>query len=191
MIPARIDRPAPPMQPVFDLLPVILFFVTYRFTDIFVATGVLIVAVVVQTAVQYVRHRKVSPVALISAALVLVFGGLTLLIHDKSFIQWKVTVLNWLFAAGLLASHFFGDQPLTQRLMGEQITAERALWLRLSHAWILFFLAMGAVNLYVAYNFAESTWVTFKLVSIGITFVYFFATAFWLVGRSQQQTEPQ
>ena len=116
------------MQPLFDLLPVILFFVTYRFTDIFVATGVLIVAVVVQTSIQYVRHRKVSPVALISAALVLIFGGLTLLIHDKTFIQWKVTVLNWLLAGGLLASHFFGDQPLTQRLMGEQITAERAVW---------------------------------------------------------------
>jgi intracellular septation protein len=191
MIPGLFDRPAPAMQPVFDLLPVILFFVTYRFTDIFVATAVLIVAVVVQTSVQYIRHRKVSPVALISAALVLIFGGLTLLIHDKAFIQWKVTVLNWLLATGLLASHFFGDQPLVQRLMGEQVSVERAVWLRLSLSWILFFAAMGAINLYVAYNFSESAWVTFKLVSIGITFVYFVATAFWFLGRSLQQPESQ
>jgi intracellular septation protein len=88
------------MQPLFELLPVILFFVTYRFTDIFVATGVLIVAVVVQTTVTWVRDRKVSTVALISAALILVFGGLTLIVHDKTFIQWKVTVLDWLLAAG-------------------------------------------------------------------------------------------
>lgn len=82
------------MQPLLDLLPVILFFVTYRLTDIFVATGVLIVAVLIQTAVQWIRHRKVSSVALISAVLVLVFGGLTLIIHDKAFIQLKVTVLD-------------------------------------------------------------------------------------------------
>ena len=141
------------MQPVFDLLPVILFFVAYKLTDIFVATGVLIVAVIVQTGVQWIRHRKVSSMALISAALVLVFGGLTLLIHDKAFIQWKVTVVNWLLAAGLLASHFFGEQPLIQRLLGEHLAAERATWLKLSHAWIAFLLALGGLNLYVAYNF--------------------------------------
>jgi intracellular septation protein len=178
------------MQPVFDLLPVILFFVTYRFTDIFVATGVLIVAVILQTAVQWIRHRKVSSVALISAALVLVFGGLTLLVHDKTFIQWKVTVLNWLLAAGLLASHYFGEQPLTQRLLGQQLVADRATWLKLSHAWIAFLVGVGGLNLYVAYNYPESTWVTFKLVTIGIQFVYAFATVFWLASKAQP-TESQ
>jgi intracellular septation protein len=174
------------MQPLFDLLPVILFFVTYRFSDIFVATGVLIVAVIVQTAVQWFRTRKVSSVALISAALVLVFGGLTLIIHDKAFIQWKVTVLDWLLAAGLLASHYFGEQPFTQRLLGEHFIAERSVWLKLSHAWIVFLLALGALNLYVAYNYPESTWVTFKLVAIGVQFVYMFATIFWLASKAQQ-----
>jgi intracellular septation protein len=178
------------MQPVLDLLPVILFFVTYRFTDIFVATGVLIVAVIVQTAVQWLRHRKVSSVALISAALVLVFGGLTLLIHDKTFIQWKVTVLNWLLAAGLLASHYFGEQPLTQRLLGQQLVADRASWLKLSHSWIAFLVAMGGLNLYVAYNYPESTWVTFKLVAIGIQFAYMLATLFWLASKAQPTESP-
>lgn len=174
------------MQPLFDLLPIILFFVTYRLSDIFVATGVLIVAVIVQTAVQWIRHRKVSSVALISAALVLVFGGLTLLIHDKAFIQWKVTVLNWLLAAGLLASHYFGEQPFTQRLLGKQFVADRATWVRLSHAWIAFLLALGGLNLYVAYNYPEGTWVTFKLVAIGVQLVYMFATIFWLASKAQQ-----
>jgi intracellular septation protein len=178
------------MQPLFDLLPVILFFVAYRFADIFVATGVLIVGVIVQTAVQWIRHRKVSSVALISAALVLVFGGLTLIVHDKTFIQWKVTVLNWLLAAGLLASHYFGDQPLTQRLLGQQLVADRATWVKLSHAWIAFLIAMGALNLYVAYNYAESAWVTFKLVAIGVQFAYMVATVFWLASKAQP-TESQ
>lgn len=173
------------MQPVFDLLPVILFFVTYRLTDIFVATGVLIVAVIVQTTVQWIRHRKVSSVALISAALVLVFGGLTLIIHDKTFIQWKVTVLDWLLAAGFLASHYFGEQPLTQRLLGQQLVADRTTWLKLSHSWIAFLVVLGGLNLYVAYTYAESTWVTFKLISIGIQFAYMFATIFWLASKAQ------
>jgi intracellular septation protein len=178
------------MQPVLELLPVILFFVTYRLTDIFVATAVLIVAVIVQVSVQWIRHRKVSSMALISAALVLVFGGLTLLIHDKAFIQWKVTVLNWLLAAGLLGSHFVGEQPLTQRLFGKHLIAERSAWLGLSYAWIAFLLAMGGVNLYVAHHYPESTWVTFKLVAIGIQFVYMFATLFWLASRAQEVEAP-
>src|SRR5688500_4786424 len=120
------------MQPVLDLLPVILFFVTYRLTVIFVATCLPIAAVIVTSADQWISHRTVRSVALISAVLVLVFGGLTLLIHDKAFIQWKVTVLNWLLAAGLFASHFFGEQPLTQRLLGQHLAAERATWLKLS-----------------------------------------------------------
>ncbi|HXS90683.1 MAG TPA: inner membrane-spanning protein YciB [Steroidobacteraceae bacterium] len=174
------------MQPLLDLLPVILFFVTYRLTDIFVATGVLIVAVLIQTAVQWIRHRKVSSVALISAVLVLVFGGLTLIIHDKAFIQWKVTVLDWLLAAGLLASHYFGEQPFTQRLLGQQFVADRSTWLKLSHAWIVFLVALGGLNLYVAYNYPEGVWVTFKLVAIGVQFVYMFATIFWLASKAQQ-----
>ena len=178
------------MQPLLDLAPVILFFVTYRFTDIFVATGVLIVAVIVQTAIQWIRHRKVSSVALISAALVLVFGGLTLIIHDKLFIQWKVTVLDWLLAAGLLASHYFGEQPLVQRLLGEQLPANRSLWLKLSHSWIAFLVVMGGLNVYVLYNYPESTWVTFKLVSIGLQFAYMMATLFWLASKAQPTESP-
>jgi intracellular septation protein len=174
------------MQPLFELLPVILFFVTYPLTDIYVATGVLIVAVTVLTTVQWIRHRKVSSVSLISAVLVLVFGGLTIVLHDKTFIQWKVTVLDWLLAAGLLASHFFGEQPFTQRLLGQQFVADRATWLKLSHAWIVFLVALGGLNLYVAYNYPEGFWVTFKFVAIGVQFVYMFATIFWLASKAQQ-----
>ena len=145
------------MQLLFDFFPVIAFFVAYKLTDIYVATGVIIVAVVVQTAVQWVRHRKVSSMALISGALVLVFGGLTLIIHDTTFIQWKVTVVNWLFAVAFAASRYFGDRTIIERLLGENLTLEQHLWRRLNWAWALFFSVVGAVNLYVAYNFPEAS----------------------------------
>src|ERR1043165_789529 len=122
------------MQLLLDFLPLIAFSAGYKLSgdNIFFATGVLIVAVVIQTAVQWIRHRKISPMALVSAVLLLIFGGLTLAIHDKIFLQWKFSIVNWLFAAAFLASHFFGDRPVIQRIMGDNVTLERGLWLRLS-----------------------------------------------------------
>ena len=105
------------MQLLFDFFPLIAFFIAYKFGGIFVATGVIIAAVLVQVALQWTLRRKVSSMALISAALVLVFGGLTLWIHDEAFIKWKVTVVNWLFAAGFLISQFVGEKPMIQRLL--------------------------------------------------------------------------
>lgn len=178
------------MQLLFDFLPVIAFFVSYKVTgNMFVATGVIIVAVVLQTALQWVRHRKVSSMALISGALVLVFGGLTLLIHDKVFIQWKVTVVNWLFAAAFLASRWFGDKLLIERIMGENVQLAAALWQRLNWAWIGFFTALGAINLYVAYSFSEAVWVNFKLFGmLGLTVVFALAQAFWLAAKMPADT---
>ena len=181
------------MQLLFDFLPLIAFFAGYKLSgdNIFVATGVLIVAVIVQTAVQWIRHRKVSQMAMVSAALVLIFGALTLAIHDKLFIQWKFTIVNWLFSGAFLASHFFGERPLIERIMGENVTLPRHQWLRLSWAWVVYFLVMGALNLYVAYNFEESVWVNFKLYgTIGLTLLFALAQGFWLASK-MQQTESQ
>jgi intracellular septation protein len=172
------------MQLMFDFFPVILFFIAYKLTDIYVSTGVIIVAVIVQTGVQWLRFRKVSTMALVSAVLVLIFGGLTLLIHDKAFIQWKVTVVNWLFAAAFLGSQMFGDRPLIERMMGENIPLERTLWRRLNLAWSAFFVLLGALNLYVAYNFPEEVWVNFKLFGVlGLTLVFALAQGVWLSSK--------
>jgi intracellular septation protein len=168
----------------FDFLPIIAFFVAYKLTDIYVATGVIIVAVILQTAVQWIRHRKVSSMALISGALVLVFGGLTLLIHDKAFIQWKVTIVNWLFAAAFLASLFFGERTLIERMLGENVQLERPLWRKLNVAWATFFLIVGTLNLYVAYRFSEDVWVNFKLFGVlGLTLVFALAQGVWLASK--------
>jgi intracellular septation protein len=178
------------MQLLFDFFPVIAFFVAYKLTDIYVATGVIIVAVLAQTAIQWVRHRKVSSMALISGALVLVFGGLTLAIHDKAFIQWKVTVVNWLFAAAFLATHFFGERTLIERMLGENVTLERAVWRTLNLIWTAFFVVLGALNLYVAYNFDENVWVNFKLFGVlGLTLAFALGQGLWIASKVPADTQ--
>lgn len=179
------------MQLLFDFFPVVAFFVAYQFTDIYTATGVLIVAVIAQTSIQWLRHRKVNKMALTSGVLVLVFGGITLAIHDKVFLQWKVTIVNWLFAAAFLASRFFGERTMVQRMMGESVTLAPGLWHKLNWAWVVYFLLLGALNLYVAYHFSEAAWVNFKMFGIiGLTFAFAFAQAFWVASKTQGETNP-
>jgi len=181
------------MQMLFDFFPIIAFFVAFKVTgDIFIATAVIIVAVLAATAIQWFRFRKVSPMALISAVLVLIFGGLTLLIHDQAFIQWKVTIVNWLFALGFLASRFFGDKVIIQRMMGEQMQLDPSMWRRLNWIWIGFFTALGALNLYVMYNFSLDFWVSFKMYGIiGLTAAFAIGQGLWLANKMPPETEPQ
>ena len=177
------------MQFLFDLLPVIAFFITYKLADIYIATGVLIVGVLLQTAISWIRFRKVSGMLLTSAALVLVFGGLTLLIHDATFIKWKPTVVNWLFAGAFLISHFLKGPTIVQRLMGENVVLADADWRRLNFMWIAFFLIAGALNLWVAFRFDEATWVNFKLFGLmGLTFLFAIGQGFW-IARKTESTE--
>ena len=176
------------MQLLYDLLPVLAFFLTYKIAGIYTATAVLIVAVLLQVVVSLVRHRKVSPMLLTSAALVLVFGGLTLIVHDSTFIKWKPTVVNWLFASAFAASHLFRGPTLIQRMLGQSIQLGDADWKRLSAMWIVFFICAGAANLYVAYNYAEQTWVTFKLFGLmGLTVVFILVQGLWLARRVDQK----
>jgi intracellular septation protein len=179
------------MQLLFDFFPVIAFYVAYKLTDIFTATAVIIVAVILQTGVQWIRHRKVSRMALISGGLVIVFGSLTLLIHDEMFIKWKVSVVNWLFGAAFLISQFVGEQPLVQRLMGGNLTLDRSLWIRLNWMWVVFFFAMGSLNLYVVYRFDTAVWAAFKLYGLlGLTLLFTLIQGFWLVKKGALQDEP-
>ena len=180
------------MQLLIDFLPVVLFFVAYKLAGIYVATGVLIVGVLAQTALSWFRHKKVSPMLLTSAILVLVFGGLTLLVHDAAFIKWKPTIVNWLFAAAFLASQFIKGPTLVQRLMGEQVHLEPAsLWTKLNLMWVVFFIFCGALNLYVAFTFSESTWVNFKLFGLfGLTLVFALAQGVWLARKAEHVEKP-
>jgi len=179
------------MQLLFDFLPIIAFFVAYKLADIYVATGVLIVASVLQVTINWLWKRRVNPMHLVSSGLVLLFGGLTLLIRDNAFIMWKPTVVNWLFAGAFLVSLWqrVSDRPLIQRMMtaaGGGLELSDALWRRLNWLWVVFFLLMGAANLAVFRLFDENTWVNFKFWGmLGLTLAFIVLQGFWIASRTQ------
>ncbi len=150
------------MKFLFDLFPVILFFAAFQVWDIYVATGVAIGASFAQISLLALRRRKIDPMLWASLAIIVVFGGLTLALRDKTFIQWKPTVLYWLFAA-VLAGGALAGRNLIKAMMSRQIQLPEPVWARLNWSWVGFFACMGGANLYVAYNYSESAWVNFKL----------------------------
>jgi len=183
------------MQLLFDFLPVIAFFVAYKIAGIYVATIVIIVATVLQVSIHWLRTRRVNPMHLVSAGLVLLFGGLTLAIHDAIFIKWKPTVLYWLLAAAFLLSFWrrISDRPLVQRMMNVAdagIALSQVQWRRLNWTWIGFFVLLGAANLAVFRNFDEDTWVNFKLAMIGLLFVFILAQGIWIAAQASDNDKP-
>ncbi len=169
------------MKFLFDLFPVILFFVAYKFADIYVATGVAIVATLAQVGWVHFRHGKVDGMLWASLGLIVVFGGMTLLLNDPTFIKWKPTILYWLFASVLLGATTFFRKNLIQTMLAAQLALPDTVWSRLNLSWIAFFALMGILNLYIAYRFSEETWVNFKLFGgMGLTFAFVIAQGFVL-----------
>lgn len=150
------------MQFLVDYFPLLLFFAAFKLWDIYVATGVAIVASVAQIVYFRWRRGKVEIVHWLSLAIIAVFGGATLLLHDETFIKWKPTVLYWLFAAILAVGRLGFRRNLIGALLKE-ITLPDPVWARVTWIWVAFLLAMGAVNLYVATHYSTATWVNFKV----------------------------
>src|SRR5450631_1427961 len=146
-----------------DYFPLLLFFVAFKIWGIYVATGVAMAASVAQIAWFHWRRGKVATVHWVSLAIITVFGGATLLLHDETFIKWKPTVLYWLFAAVLLCADLLFKRNLIRAMMQAQIALPDPVWTRLNLSWAAFFTLMGAANLYVAFNFSTDNWVNFKL----------------------------
>lgn len=176
------------MKFLFDLFPVILFFAAFQLWDIYVATGVAIAASFAQIGWLALRRKKIDPMLWASVAIIVVFGGLTLLLHDKTFIQWKPTVLYWLFGA-VLAGGALAGRNLIRSMMSQQIQLPEAVWARLNWSWVGFFAFMGAANLYVAYNYSESAWVNFKLFG-GMGLMLLFVLAQGLVLAKYVEDKP-
>lgn len=151
------------MKFLFDLFPVILFFVAFKIAGIYAATAVAMLATFVQIAWVWFRHRKVDTMLWVSLGIIAVFGSMTLIFHDETFIKWKPTVLYWAFAAALAGGVLFFHKNLIRSLLAEKIELPDAAWQKLNLSWIGFFVFMGIINLYVAYNFSTDDWVNFKL----------------------------
>lgn len=167
------------MKFLFDLFPVLLFFAAYAITgDIFTATATTIAATIFQVAYSWFRHRKVDTMLWISFGLVSLLGGATLYFRNQDFMYWKPTALNWLLAILLLGSLWLKKINLIEKMMGPQITLPPPVWRRLLFAWVLFFVAMGFLNLYVVHlvhtkQLEEGTWVKLKVFgTLALTLVF-------------------
>jgi intracellular septation protein len=179
------------MKFLFDLFPIILFFIAYKFAGIYVATGVAIAATFGQIGWVHFRHGKVDKMLWISLGLVVVFGGATLLLHDPTFIKWKPTVLYWLFATVLTGSALIFRKNLIRNMLEAQVTLPEPLWARLNFAWIAFFAVMGGLNLYVAYHYSEADWVNFKLFGgMGLMLVFIVAQGLMLAKYVEEKETP-
>ena len=165
------------MKFLFDFFPVILFFIAFKVADIYVATGVAIAATFVQVGWLKLRRRRVEPMLWASLAIIALFGGATLVLQDETFIKWKPTVLYWLFGVVLAGALAF-RRNLIRVMLSEQVQLPDPVWSRLNWSWIGFFVFMGGLNLYVAYNYSTDNWVNFKLFGgMGLMLLFVLAQA--------------
>lgn len=158
------------MQLLYEILPVFLFFLAFKFYDIYVATVVGIISTVVQViatrAVTGAWDRK----QVITMAIFILFGGMTLYFHDPIFVKWKPTIVFWIFAVAIIFTQIFTKKPMMQRMMEGAMqqsgTVPSQVWKRINIMWAIFFAVMGTINLYVAYSFSNAVWVNFKFYGI-------------------------
>ena len=184
------------MQTLIELAPLIAFFAAYKFAGIYVATAVLMGSMLLLLGWDWLSRREIPRMHLVSAVLVWVFGTVTLVLHDVRFIQWKATVFYWLVALALGGSIWIGKMTLLERLMtaaipeGHRVPSET--WKRSSLVAALFYLALGAVNLWVAYTMSEKTWVFFKTwLTIPVVFLFTAGLMFWILRGYQPKDEPE
>jgi intracellular septation protein len=169
------------MKFLFDLFPLVLFFVAFKLYDIFVATAVAIAASFIQVGFYWFKYRRVEPMHLVTLGVVVVFGGMTLIFHNDTFIKWKPTMVYWLLASIMIGNHFMSKRTLIARMIGDQVPLPDNVWRGLNLSWGLFFVVLGLLNLYVAFFYGlelpaarrQEIWVNFKVFWLfGITFVF-------------------
>jgi intracellular septation protein len=201
------------MKFLFDLFPVILFFAAFKLGALFpgvaeslahllnyqadskqlpilLATAVVIVATLAQIIWVKLRHGKLDNMLIASGIIIIVLGGATLYLHDETFIKWKPTILYWLFASVLSLAELFFNKNLIRSIMVDQITLPEPIWRALNHAWAVFFVMLGVVNLYVAFKFSTDIWVNFKLFGVTGLMLTFVIVQSLLLSKYVENKEP-
>lgn len=161
------------MNAVFEYVPLVIFFILYKTVDLYWATGSLIVTSALQIIYYLVRKEPVPTRSWIFFGIIAVFGGLTIFLHDDTFIKWKVTIINLFFTLALLISQQFFKKNLLKQFLGEALTLPDNIWVKLNFSWAMFFALCAALNYYVAFNYEQEVWVNFKVFGLtGLTFVF-------------------
>jgi intracellular septation protein len=208
------------MKLFLDFLPLILFFGVFKYADmnaeaaaryatehfgfavsggvvgvdeapVLLATVVVMAATLVQIGILVLMRRKVDTMLWVTFGLVAVLGGATVWFHDPTFIKWKPSVLDWVFALALWVSQAMFGKNLLKMLVGGQLGLPEAVWRRLNMAWILFFIVMGVLNLWVAYTFSTSVWATFKVFGLtGLMLAFMVAQGFYISRYLKDEDPP-
>jgi intracellular septation protein len=161
------------MKILFDFFPALVFFLAYKYYDIYVATFTLMVMTYIQIFLMWFKDKEIENTYKLMAVLITLFGGLTLLLHNELFIKWKPTVINWMFGFIFLGSHWIGEKTVLERLLDQKVELPKAIWKKLNFMWIGFFFSMGLLNIYVAYQYTTDVWVNFKVFGVlGFTIVF-------------------
>lgn len=178
------------MTQFLDFVPIALFVAVFFASDIYWATAALMAAVTLQVLAYRLAGKPVSRELNLTFWASLIFGGLTLIFRNETFIQWKPTIVNWLLAASLVGSFYVGRTNLLKQLLGKQLTLVDEVWTRLNFGWAFGFFFAGVLNLVVAYNFSMEFWVSYKLIGgFALTFLYIVITMIYL-SRKGLLTEP-
>ena len=180
------------MLSVLEFAPVVVFGVTYYIHGIYAATAALMISMAVLLIVDFAWHKRIPTMHGVSALLVFVFGAATLILHNQRFIQWKPTVLFWLISLAFLGSFWIGKRTLTEQLLGaalgEPVVIAQRQWRRLNALSVAFYALLGGLNLFVAFNASERTWVNFKLFGLTAATVVFAALQVaWLARHLQPE----
>src|SRR3990167_599676 len=170
----------------YDFIPVLLFFIAFKFYGIYIATIVGIVSTALQVLITLLYTKRIDKKQLLALGVFVVFGGMTLYFHNPIFIKWKPTIIFWIFGLVFLCSHFIGKKTLIQRMFSAALETKGAqhhvpliIWKKLNLAWTLFFILLGTLNIFVAYHFSTNAWVNFKLYGVmGLLFLFSILQAF-------------
>jgi intracellular septation protein len=180
------------MQALTEFAPLVAFVVAYWLGGLYAATAVLMGAMLLLVAIDWLRTRAIPPMHALSTVLVLIFGGATLALHDRTFIQWKPTVFFWLVSLAFIGSFWIGERTLTERLLGgplaegfgERLRVSPTLWRRLNLLWAVFYALLGALNIVVLRYLSERAWVALKLVDFVLMVLFLLVQVLWLAARA-------
>lgn len=179
------------MKQLLEFIPLIIFFALYKLQGIYVATGALIIVTLLQTAITWLIYKKLEKSQIITAALVSVFGGMTIFFQDDNFIKWKVTVVYVFFAAGLLISDWL-KKPLIKGMLSKEISLPEHAWKKINLAWVAFFAVLAVVNIIIAYRLPLDVWVNFKVFGLMVlTLIYTFATGIYIYKHMDKTDKPE
>lgn len=174
------------MKPLLDFLPIVLFFIAYKYADIYVATGVIMAATLVQMAILYKLDGKLETMHKVTLALVVGFGAMTLAFHDERFIKIKPTVLYTAMGLTLAIGLWGFGKNFLRMMLGKAMVLPEPVWRNLTVAWVAYTFFMAALNAYVAYSFSTEFWVSFKLWGYAFPLVFLLVQGLYVAKYMQE-----